>query len=324
VRTERLLERLTDASTSDAQFAGLSERMRSTEYARSVRSLGWHAGLDDALVVEGTARSSSFLRPTTTYYPAERHDEAKLAAVTRYNATAALLRELPRNVVSVEIPNRRVDDDSGAVTADRTDVSDFYKNNSALYVSAFREANVLDLAFAERKAPGGGGGELVHGVRFTRFSEPEWRESLRLVPYNHLSERTAALTTAVLEQLEPIPTLRRPAERAAAVEREGAPRSLRRLEALFADEAEAARSTAVLVDDPTIMPLPPSNIVLTLRAEDVTDSVAQRVVQAVAKTRSLFTSAHVHTRYLSDVPVRGDQTSLPEVILYDVELRLAQ
>jgi hypothetical protein len=70
------------------------------------------------------------------------------------------------------------------------------------------------------------------------------------------------------------------------------------------------------------MPPPPQNIVITLRAEDTTDEVATRVVSAVSNAKQYFSSARVHTHYLTDSPVRGDESSLPPVVLYEVELRL--
>jgi len=224
------------------------------------------------------------------------------------------------DIVSIEVPNRRIVDENGLIARDRADVSDFYKANSALYVSAFRDVGILDLAFAQKSE--GTERELTHGLRFTRFSERTWNDDIRLVPYNAFTERQGALTDAVLSQLEPIPALRRDDVVAGDIEKKGPPRPLLAIEALFPDSAEPARSTSVLLNDPERMPPPPTNIVLSLRAEDITDESARQIVKAVAQTRSHFTSAHVHTRYLSDTPVRGDESALPPVILYDIELRL--
>jgi hypothetical protein len=319
IKTSTFLASLSDADKSTP----LAAKVRSSSYARAYRAAEWHAGLDDVLVAEGTARSSAFVRPTTTYYAADDVDRIRRLATARYAAQMALLEaKLPMNAVSIEIPNRRVDDEGGAIARDKADVSDFYKANSAMYVSAFRDTGVLDFATAQTSSSTASG--LTHGMRFTRFSQPRWDASSRLVPYNPLSERSGALADAVLSQLEPIPPLRRDDAVAQKREAEGAPTALLAVEHLFEQPAAATgAATAVLLEHPERMPDVPHSIVLTVRAEDASDEVSRGIVEAVSAARSHFSGARVRTHYLSAAPVRGDETSLPPVILYDVELRLA-
>jgi len=322
VRTGRFLERLVDADAKDARFSGLAERVKTSAYARGYTPQPWHAGLDDVLVAEGTARASAFVRPTSTYYPASEKERIVALASRRYEAQMALVAALPMNVVQLEIPNRRVSDDSGAVARDEADVSDFYKANSSAYISAFRDTGVLDFAFAQTSADAPSG--LSHGTRFTRFSAPEWSERLRLVPYNRIDATTGALADAVLSQLEPIPQLRRDDAVAREREAKGAPASLRQIETLFDKTASATgESTRSLLATPDCMPDVPHSIVVSVRAEDVDDRVATAIVDAVRSARTHFSGARIHTHYLSAEPVRGDETSLPPVVLYDIELRLA-
>ena len=325
VTTSSLLSRLQDADHADAEFAGLSERIRSSAYAKGYKHAPWHDGLDSSLVAEGTARSSTFLLPVATYYDEddERRREAEKRAVERYNAQVKLMRALPSAVVALEIPNRHIVDDARDIVEDRTDASDFYKANSALYVSAFRDTGILDLAFAQTS----GSSSLTHGVRFNRFATRDWHPSLRFVPYNALNERQGALIDAALAQLEPIPALRRDETVATEFESQPPPASLAALSRLFgggdATTPKTGESTESLLADPEHMPLPPRSIVLTVRAEDYTDEVGASILAAVSKTKEEFSAAHVHTHYLSDVPVRGDESALPPVVLYDIELRLA-
>jgi hypothetical protein len=322
IRTDRFLERLRDGN--DSEFGGLSARVRASTYARDYTPAPWHAGLDDVLVGEGTARSSAFVRPTTEYYAnADEHARVVDGARARVAATQSLLAAgLPTNVVAVEIPNANFADADGALARDERDVSGFYKAVSAMYVSAFRDSGILDFAFARTSDATASG--LTHGLRFTRFSQPRWDEATRLVPHNALSERDGALADATLAQLEPIPTLRRRADVASAREHLGPPASLRALEALFDGAAEATgAATAHLLTEPERMPEPPHSITLTVRAEDLTDEAARALVAAVSAERARFAGARVTTTYLADVPVRGDESSLEPVVLHEIELRLA-
>jgi hypothetical protein len=313
VRTAALVERLEDASDSDRRYAGLTKRIRQSSYLREFKPRVWHTKLDTTLIAEGTARSSAFVRPAVDYYPDSRRKKVVASSVRRLEAMQALMSGLPSDSVSLEVPNRHVE----TLDASRDDLSEFYKINSALYVSAFRDVGVMDLAFASQNADG----SRTHSVHFNRFAATQWDKGLRLVPYNAHTEEQGAITDSVLAQLEPIPTLRRTdAER---VERVGAPDALQRVERLFsASSTESRRASASLQRSPELMPPPPQNIVITLRAEDTTDEVATRVVSAVSNAKQYFSSARVHTHYLTDSPVRGDESSLPPVVLYEVELRL--
>jgi len=317
VPTGLLLDRLQDASDTDPRFAGDSEAIRGSKYATEFRQRqqGWHAGTS-VLVCEGTARSSPLTQPTTAYYAtAQEKAQAARAAAVRYNAQVRLMQDLPLDVVGLEILNRRIDDADGRIARDLDDASDFYKGNSAAYVSAFRDAGRLDLGFAMDDGNGG----LTHGLHFNRFIASSWHPSVRLVPYNRLTAEHGAVADEVLAQLEPIPALRRDPAAAAAAK---VPAELRAIEHLFPAATAAPASTASLLTNATAMPLPPSTIVLSIRAEDLTDKTAASIVQAITKHRTLFTSATVAVHYLSDAPVPGDEASLPPVVQYDVSLRV--
>ena len=71
----------------------------------------------------------------------------------------------------------------------------------------------MDFAFAQRSASGD---ELTHGIHFNRFVQRHWPDSLRVVPYNAIDDEYAGLIDAALAQLEPIPSLRRDEDVAAA------------------------------------------------------------------------------------------------------------
>jgi len=321
LKTGTFLARLADAAAT-APHAGLAARVRASKYAREYTPVGWHAQLDDVLIGEGTARASAFVRPALTYYATDaERARTRRTATRRLAAQSALVAALPMNVVQIDVPNRRLDDADGALAADREDVSDFYKANSAAYVGAFRDAGVLDFAFAHAGAATASG--LTHGTRFTRFTEPAWTPTLRLVPYNALSERDGALADATLAQLEPMPAIRRDAAVAEAIEKIGAPASLKLVENLFSTSARApGAATALLLRTPAAMPDVPHSVVVSVRAEDATDPVAHAIVAAVAGARHHFSAARVHTHFLSDVPVRGDETSLPPIVVHDIELQL--
>lgn len=311
IHTDTFLDRL-DGTNTDAIAA-----LRSSEWARARRKEPWHAGLDDVLVTEGTARSSVFVRPTTSYYATRAEQETvREAAKRRFTAQQALVEHVPMNIVQMDIPNRRIDDPDGAIAANKADTSDFYKANSAMYVSAFAETGVLDVAFAQRR-----NGALTHGTRFTPFAASKWPSTSVLVPYNQLTKRDGALVDAVLSQLEPVPRLRRDAATAESREREGPPDALLAVEHLFDGSVPTTgAATEHLLRDPAQMPLIPSNIVLTIRAEDATDTAIDAVVNGIAAASDYFSAARVHTHYLSEAPVHGDETSLPPVVLYDIEL----
>ena len=161
--TERVLARVQDADDKDERYAGLSKAIRESEWAVAYakHAQEWHADAR-VLICEGTARSSPLVLPTTTYYATrEEQVAAANAAVDRYNAQMALAQTLPLNAVAIEIPNRRMDDANGDIAEDRADASDFYKGNSAAYVSAFRDTGVLDFAFAWHDEATG---TLTHGA----------------------------------------------------------------------------------------------------------------------------------------------------------------
>jgi len=321
VPTALVLDRMTDASPRDSRFSGLSKAVKGSEYAHTYDRFRspWHAGLG-VLVCEGTAKSSSLLLPTASYY--EGQGDAKLAlrdAALKLRAECAIARDLPRNGVQLEIPNTRMEDDNEDIANDRADASDFYKGNSAAYVSAFRDTGILDFAFAwadERT------GALTHGIHFNRFICPsQWHPSVRIVPYNRLSEKEGAFADAALAQLEPIPALRRnPPPELPPV-----PEALASIRALFSQNAAPiAKKTASLQSDSAAMPPPARSVVVSVRKEDASEDVTKGVYEAVRANKRFFSNATVHVHYLSDPPVPGDETSLPPVVVYDVELEVAR
>ena len=317
IPTTHVLERLEDASSTDKRFSGLSADVRKAKYAVEYKRQAWHDELG-VLICEGTARSSSLVLPIATYYHTmPEKQRAVKSAAARFNVQVQLMQDLPLDVIQLEIPNRRLDDEDGKIANDLIDASDFYKGNSAVYCSAFRDSGILDLAFAWKDEDTG---TLTHGLRFNRFvSQGKWHKSVRLVPYNKLNETQGAYTDSVLAQLEPIPALRLTKD----VKVAPVPRHLAILSQLYENNAAAAQfSTASLLKDPHAMPPPPNNIVLSIRDEDLTAQVAEQVYNAIAANKHLFTGAAVHTHYLSDAPVAGDEETLPPVIIHDIELRL--
>ena len=313
VPTARVLDRLADDVPG---MAGAAHSIRTSQYATAYVREPWHAGLP-VLIAEGTARSNPLVMPATWYAPADARARIRAQAQRRLAAQIALMQALPMDAVSVEIPNQRIDDVNDDITADRADASDFYKGNSAAYVSAFRDTGILDFAFARQEE----GSTLTHGLRFSQFVAPaQWHDAVRIVPYNRLTPEDGGIADATLAQLEPIPVLRRSAAAAARV---SVPAALRAVETLFSSDTVAGLATAPLAEDPVAgYANEPGSIVVTMRAEDVTPGRAAQVVAAVQRSRTLFTGARVHAHYLSDPPVPGDETSLPPVVLYDIELRL--
>ena len=331
IPTAQFVRALSNANNSD-EFSGLVEAVRDTDFAMHYERYGrrtFHQELG-VLVGEGPARASALTLPTGMYYAS---DERRLQAIAiqrkRNQAQQALVKSgLPTSVVSMEMPDLLLDDSSGDVSEDRIDVSNFYRGVSAFYCSSFAQSNVFDFALAWDKQASDTGYDPVlsdaatHGMHFNRFVRRDgFAAQVRIVPYARWSPQVREAVNDALEQLEPVPAIRRNAQTASKIEQIGAPEELL---ALQRSAAEQPTATAVLRADPTLMPMPPRSIVLSMRDQDVRGykSTLQAISAAITENSALFSSVRVTTHYLSDPPVHGDETVVPPMIMHEITLRL--
>lgn len=309
IPTAKFLDSL---SEGPGQFGGVRDKVLQSSYATTYTGhrKPFHADLD-VLIGEGTTRSDPFAMPITTFYPDKKSQNRARAT---YKATvagrAALFtsRTFPTEAV-MEVPNKHTDDANGDFAANRADVSPFYKGNSALYVSAFRDVGILDFALAKDPVPGPVlSRSATHGVHFTQFVQQKWSREQRIVPYNALQPEVRDYVTDTIAQLEPVPPLRRRNVRDLPV-----PKEL----------AQLPKQLGTLTPAPQVsrgMPLPADYFTLQVRAQDATPQVVSSLTQVIMANKKLYRGARVDAVYLSDPPVHGDETDVPATAFYEISL----
>lgn len=319
VPTSLFLNALSDGTT-EGPHAGLRQRVLSSAYAKHYLS-GAHEVHKElpVLIGEGTARSDPLPLPIASYYSPDQRAAAK-ERYSRVQAVQAKLMAATQGLpVNYTIPNYNLDDPDGAIARNDKDLSPFYKANSALYCSAFRDAGVLDFAFVQDQAATPVlSSDASHGLYFNQFAQPNWPASTRLVPYNPLSDEAAAITDDALAQLEPVPTAKRTA---AAVATTSVPPELRPINATFGQRVTV--ETLTDTQSERDMPLPTSIITLSIRGEDATPDVLTKVTAAVTSVKDDCSAATVRTHYLADPPVPGDQTAVPPSVTHDIYVQVA-
>jgi len=296
IPTAKFLNALTDASDTDS-----SQRVKNSHYATvyAQNAQPFHASMN-TLVLEGTAKSDANPLPVLSQFPERVHKEVLDNWKASMKLQSAILRHdsFP-HAASAAIPNYNERDD-GSFAADAADLSPFYKGNSALYCSAFRDAGVLDFAFAQASAK-----SLTHGVHFTKFAQAEWDPSLRLAPYNEITARTGAIIQDTLDQVPLIPKL---------TQSHTSAQTHPTLAALAVDfDAAPAPNSAVF----------PRSFTLSVRQADMSDELATNLVAAIRSQASAIASVHVEAHYLADPPVSGEELTIGPAIITEVTVHAA-
>jgi len=308
------VERVLSSKFWDTYARTYGERQSDTQIVPHA----WQNGLD-VLVGEGTSRADPFVLPVDTYYSTE---EDKARARERYgvmhNAKVALLKtDGYPSVAGIEVPNYNLSDADGAFARDERDLSPFYKGNSALYTSVFKDVGVLDLALArdvssERKLST----NATHGMRFTKFAQNVWTPDMRVVPYNGLSSDAMSYIEDTIAQLEPMPTLRRVD---ASSQTPSVPEQLQHIVRIInRGQTNVATTDGAVASDG--MPFPPTHFSLQLRQSDATSDVLDNLARVVEQHKNKFTAAQASVHYLADAPTKFDKDDVPPNVIFELTL----